>query len=620
MPETHLSKPTLSFAKLVANPTETAWSQAYNAGNLFVSLALTAQEPTEEAVLPSLGKDVFNVLQSEFFGLEEKNADTIKEAIHVCISKVPDDIEISLVMANFKDNALTVFITGSGRIVMKRKDKVGILLEKLTTPDRETKFASGFLENTDTIVLQTGQFAQGIPHESVQSALDLELPNDIVETLSPPVHEQENGAQAAIVVRYNGPAAHQLALDTEQQELQSEEATTNTENDALDENQENTTTDDNEPDTKPDLVIHESHQSDDTDDDEVGEKKSKFALPSFSSLSIPDFGLSHKRKLYLSIAIILFILLGASVFFTMQKQAETQRLALFNQIYPAALKEYETAQGIESLNPEGSRENYLQAKSKLEEGEEKIAKGTPEYKQIEELLAKVNAALSGTKEEETVGTTKEATPDKNTLIAVAKDNPTAKGFGQNTTTIFMVSADSVTSVTKSNGTEDELVANNDDWSSPQAVVPYQTNFYVLDQKNGVLKFVPAGESYAKSSYFTGKAPNLTQATGMAIDSSVWIVTKDGKILKYTRGAQDTFGLSGLNKPLNNPTKIITDGTMDSVYIMDNGNKRIVQIDKKGVFKKEYPAGVIASATEFEIDQKNNRILILANTKVYELPL
>ncbi|MBA3723943.1 MAG: hypothetical protein H0W89_03535, partial [Candidatus Levybacteria bacterium] len=121
-------------------------------------------------------------------------------------------------------------------------------------------------------------------------------------------------------------------------------------------------------------------------------------------------------------------------------------------------------------------------------------------------------------------------------------------------------------------------------------------------------------------YFTTDAPNLSQATGMAIDGSVWIVQKDGKVLKYTRGEADTFAVSGLNKPLNKPSKIVTEITMANIYILDNGNRRIVQIDKKGTFQKEYSAAVLATAKEFEVDQKNNRILVLSDNKVWELPL
>src|SRR6185312_10453942 len=123
MPEAPAAKVSLSFAKLVATPTETAWSQAYNAGNLFLCLSLSKQEEDEETSLHALGKDLFNVLQSEFFTLQEKNIDHIKRAIHTSLTSVPQNVTCCLTLAFFKDATLLVFISGNGKIVMKRGEK-----------------------------------------------------------------------------------------------------------------------------------------------------------------------------------------------------------------------------------------------------------------------------------------------------------------------------------------------------------------------------------------------------------------------------------------------------------------------------------------------------------------
>src|SRR6266404_5649601 len=130
MPEASTAKVSLSFAKLVATPTETAWSQAYNAGNLFVCLSLSLDETDKELSLHALGKDLFNVLQSEFFTLQEKNTEHIKKAVQTSLASVPQNITCCLTLAFFKDSTLLVFISGSGKIVMKRKEHVGTLLVK----------------------------------------------------------------------------------------------------------------------------------------------------------------------------------------------------------------------------------------------------------------------------------------------------------------------------------------------------------------------------------------------------------------------------------------------------------------------------------------------------------
>src|SRR5215469_7531284 len=155
MPEAQpASKVSLSFAKLVATPTETTWSQAYNAGNLFVCLSLSIEEEDEELSLQALGKDLFNVLQSEFFTLQEKNTENIKKAIQTSLESVPHNVICCLTLAFFRDDMLFVFISTSGKIVMKRGDKVGTLLAKSDETDDVIVSASGFVENADTLVLE----------------------------------------------------------------------------------------------------------------------------------------------------------------------------------------------------------------------------------------------------------------------------------------------------------------------------------------------------------------------------------------------------------------------------------------------------------------------------------
>src|SRR5215469_5919367 len=171
MPDSQPVAPvSLSFAKLVATPTETAWSQAYNAGNLFVCLSLSVEEADEELSLQALGKDLFNVFQSEFFTLPEKNTEHIKKAIQTSLETIPQNVTVNLTLAFFKETTLFVFIAGSGKIVMKRGEKAGVLLAKQEVYEGTMTAASGYVENGDTIVLETGQFAEGISQDAFSQA------------------------------------------------------------------------------------------------------------------------------------------------------------------------------------------------------------------------------------------------------------------------------------------------------------------------------------------------------------------------------------------------------------------------------------------------------------------
>ena len=107
---------------------------------------------------------------------------------------------------------------------------------------------------------------------------------------------------------------------------------------------------------------------------------------------------------------------------------------------------------------------------------------------------------------------------------------------------------------------------------------------------------------------------------MAIDRSIWILFKDGSVFKYTSGAKDSFSIKDLPKPLSNPTKLITNADMTSVYILDKGNGRIVKLAKDGSFQKEYAASSVSQATDFEVMESDKKILILSAGKILEIPM
>jgi hypothetical protein len=590
MPESYpIAKSSLSYAKLVATPTTISWSQAYNAGNIFVVLSLTMDEGQEDILLQSLGKDIFSLFQSEFFGLEKKAITTIKKAITIALEKVPDGVVVSFAMAFFREPVLFVFMAGSGKIILKRGEGNATLLENQENDNGTVMSASGYLQNEDTVVLETGELAQTIPQSLVANALTLAMPNDIVEALSPQVHEQSNGAQAAIVIMHHGPNRKDHIVA---ESILPEDPTIANLYDAE----------------------HQEYEEE--------PQRSPFSLPSLPLFPVFHYRPDHRTKLFLSIAGILVILLSASIMFTTKKNADTKQQSLFQTIYPPAEQYYETGQGLESLNPALSQDNYQKAKKLLQDGETKIGKGSGEYKQIEALLAKVDHAIIGESaptDQSTKATAVEA--PTGSLLAFEKVHADGLAYGEGMTAFYIITDKVITSFSKSGGEKTDVIKNDGDWSAPKAIVSYQSNLYVLDQQKGVLKFVPASSSgYGKSAYFKSNTPDVSAAMSMAIDSDVWIVLRDGTLLKYTKGESDNLQVTGLKKPMKNPTKIVTDGTLAYVYVLDKGNSRIVSFDKHGVYHKEYIASVLAQAVDFTVSEKENKLLILSGGKVWQITL
>lgn len=610
----HVPKFSLAFAKIVATPTPVSWSQVYNAGSLFYALSLTITNPDrQDLLLPAIGKKLFNDFESEFFPLEKKSLKTIKNAIGKSLEDLDPDISTDACLAYFKENILYLFIAGKGKIIMKRNSSLGTILSKKDN-DTQIKTASGYLHPADIILLQTDHFTQNVPDQNIIEAFNLELPNDIAETLSPHVHEKEDGGQAAIIITYNGSVRTQktedvsLIPETKDENLEEEE--------------------------------EEEEEFDESNSPETPRSPSAFtnkirhfflSIPGISRHSGSEGGLPPKTKpsirrftrvqiISVILGIIILILLISGIIFTKMKEENANYEKLFGQIYPQAQKNYDEAKALSKLNQNLARDDYHKAEQILKDNMGKFKNGSKEQIQLQSLLSLVQSELNTP----AVAPVNKITPiaaevDDNDMLNIEKNNHSAS-YGQDDASVYMLGSEDVTTIDKNTGKKQISLKNEQDWTAPIAISPYQGNIYILDKKSGVLKFVAGQNGFGKTDYFKDTPPDIAASQSMAIDGSVWILTRTGKILKYTRGVPDDFSITGLDQPMSSPTKIFTDINTDNIYVLDKGNSRIIKFSKSGIYQNQYSADIIGQAADFEILEKDQKALILSSGKIYSLPL
>lgn len=573
----------VAFAKIVATPTLHAWSQAYHAGKLFAVLSVSKETINqEEELLPPIGKEILNTLEEEYFTLETKNLETIKRAAKTTCEKIPKDVTVSFVIASLMEDIMYIFIIGDGKAIMKRGDKIGTILDGKN--EEPLLAASGRLEHDDTIVLETASFAQLIPVETLQSSLDHHTPAEVAETLSPLVHEQQEGAAAGIVIRFHKPQSE----STTQEEEDEEEASA----------------------TMP------------------AKHRKLFTLPfplQFGSLiaKLPRIQpqWTHSKKMFISIAAILALVLLASVVFAIKKQEEAKTRALFQNTVSKAQKKYEEGTALLSLNKQLAKEDLLEAQKIIQEVVSKFPPSTQEGKKLQTLAKQIEEGLTNAKAMNLIQPT-EASGDASPLLSQAKQASGKSYVAEDAKSIYILEDDGITSVSKTTQKERKVITNKKYWEDPKGIGLYLGNIYVLDaSENQIRKFVPIGTSYEKVDYIKSDASAaLTNAASLAIDTSAWILMQNGEVKKFTRGKQDTFSFSGLEQPLNNPTRIFTSTDTTNLYILDNGNSRIVVFNKEGIYQVQYQADVLKDAREFDIREKDKKIYVLAKEKIWEIPL
>lgn len=166
------------------------------------------------------------------------------------------------------------------------------------------------------------------------------------------------------------------------------------------------------------------------------------------------------------------------------------------------------------------------------------------------------------------------------------------------------------------------------WGSIRAAASFLGNVYLLDaSKNQIWKYVPTASGYSQQSvpYLpANSSTSFSRVVDLAVDGDVWALTSDGSVLRFRGGQRLSFDLSGLDTPLKNPVSLYTRPEVDSIYIADAGNQRLVEFDKNGrfvrAFKPNAQAGesfsalktLLASETERKFYFVGDNTLYIAN--------
>jgi hypothetical protein len=139
------------------------------------------------------------------------------------------------------------------------------------------------------------------------------------------------------------------------------------------------------------------------------------------------------------------------------------------------------------------------------------------------------------------------------------------------------------------------VAATDQWRSPVAFDNFNNNLYVLDPgANTILKYqwTAGGYEIGPINYLDPRdGVDISEAIGFAIDGDIWVLFADGNIVRFSGGREVPFEITGLDADAVRATRIFTEVDTDSLYLVDQPNNRIVQIDKRegseGAFVRQF---------------------------------
>lgn len=583
----------LTVAKIVGNSHASSWAQAYSAGKLNALLSLQGES---EIPLAGIGKETLEKLQREFFALDEKTLEDITKAVETVTVSIPPDLTYGLILATIVENVLYLVIAGSGIVFLKRKEAVATI--GTGKKDEVSSFSGKILPNDSVIFLTQGAL-DTIGREKINQSLSLETPGEIAENLAPLVHEKSTGTEAALIWKVAG-----LGVEEEEEE--------------------------------PDELIPETAG---------GSILSKIPIPSVGALisSIPARFLSLKKldrkKIAVLISGVLILILVGSFFLQKSKQQDSKYEAALQKILPPAEQKYEDAIAVMELNRGMGTQELQQIKVDIEKNVNQFPNGSKQQKALQDFLAKINGTLGTGPATSSkiklffdpakntdlpsvsyvsakggdivaVGSQKGGVIKSDGSISLSFDSSNPKAVTSDEKNIYIVSSDSVTQVVKSNGKSTQIISKQ---ANPISIDTFGGNLYLLSKTDStVYKYRPA--DFNKESYFASD-PKLSNPSSITIDSSIYIVDNGG-IKKFTRGNADSFSYKG--KGFSTGSFIYTDVDYANLYAADPQNKTALIIDKSGNVVSETSLKGMKSITSIAADEKNRKIYVVGDNKIYSI--
>ncbi len=634
----------LETAKIVGTATDQTWSQVHTfsptekeklakRGQFLAVISLS--ELAEEVEVMAAGKEMISRLHEEYYGhLEKKAIDQLKEALEHVLEEVKKEAKVEIEAVALVGEAIYFAVVGEGKVLIKREEKIAHVLEG---EEKEVEVASGQARSGDVFLLGSQKFFSLLDEKELRAALSTDSVNDAAELLIPKIHGSgKDGEAAAAVLKLESLAEPETeVLAAPEKPIEKEKI-------------------------RPSLGLK-------------GGVKEKVALGLKRGVGLGQLFLFKiekrlkRRAIYLAgegkekrkpqrtlmtVAAVLLVLLVVSVVLGTHQRRRGQQGDQKTVILRQAQAKMEEGEALIDLNPIRARQLLLEARDLVDEIDpEEVDQNVLDFgTKLDELLSQVmrehevepknfydlviikdeakgdDWAVSGgilvifDKEKKTIYNLGIA--DKKSSILVGGDDLAG---GQQVAAflpkIYLLTKRGVLQYDRETKRQSLVIETEGEWGEIVDLRAFGGNLYLLDKEGEVWKYPGLETGFgAYRRWLTGDKPDYGDAVGMVIDGSVWVLKRNGVILKFTQGGRDHFAISGLDEPFEDPTAIFTDDDQENLYILDKGNSRVVVIDKSGEYHSQYRWEGMGGVTGIMASEEEKKILLLSGNKIYEIEI
>jgi hypothetical protein len=635
----------LKFAKFIGANTDFSTAQAYLFPRIFPD---DFNEPVFGLVIGGEGEDIFIYVRQKVLNLEEQFSapfERVTEKLHELAEIIKSEFakleHLKFTLFCAKENVFYVLQHGDNIVEIHRKGETSPIIQDTNLQE---KVVSGFLQSGDKVLVLSGK-----PGEANWSSEVVEqvfnLPSDGIDDAEMifAINELKTENQEDLAgVKNIEPVAFILV-----------------ENLILIDNvnlSRNSTSDEK---TSSPQINNPSRFS-------IPKPKInfKFQLPRiniwliFHRGSRRLFGILRQinRKLLISLVVLILITViaaGTYLFFQGRSSQNNQRLNNLTASIETGLIE---AGNLKDSDPKQAAEKIAQVKSKLEEAKGLDKDGTTtkdlqsqiESKEAEVLkiykgfnldlflsLDLIKQSFKTQRMSFSVGKILLLDSAEKSLVSIDTELKTpnilagpqqlgaATMASLNGSHAFVYSPDKGITHTDIDTKKTSVVSKADpEWGSIADIFAFSGNIYALDIGKGkIWKYAPTESGYSgRLEYLRQENVDLALGKKLVIDYSVWVLTSQPDILKFTAGNSDFFALSGLTTPLTQIDNLSIPEELDSVFILDKFNNRILVTKKNGEYLAQYISDQFGKVDDFFVDEEQKQIYLLIENKIYRTSL
>jgi len=185
--------------------------------------------------------------------------------------------------------------------------------------------------------------------------------------------------------------------------------------------------------------------------------------------------------------------------------------------------------------------------------------------------------------------------------------------------IYYLSQNSIVELDSNNSINKLSINSGSIDSNYSAAANYNGKLYLLNSKaNQIYKFNLTGSTFDSGKAWINKTIDLSDGVDMAIDGNVYVLRKNGEIIKLLKGDKKDLTLEKISPIFNNATAFAIGSVLKFIYILEPDNKRLVVFDKNGKFISQYLSDKFTNLKDFAIDEKNKTIYFLNDNSVYKV--